>query len=144
MTDDYKILRAGVHDLDGVLDVLSQLSHTEKTHELRSIYAAIINDPKYVLLIVKHDKKIVGTAMLVSRYNLSHGGKRVGYLENVVVDKEHRGNKLGEKLVEHLLEEAPKLNCYKVILDCSQDNVFFYNKYGFELSDEANMRFDIK
>jgi len=143
MSDDYKLQRASRHDLDGILNVLSQLSEVEKVHELRAIFAAIINDSKYILLVVKHNKEIVGTGMLTTRLNLSHGGKRVGYLENIVVDEAHRGHHLGALITEFLKEEAMKLNCYKVILDCAQSNTFFYNKYGFELTDEANMRFDI-
>jgi glucosamine-phosphate N-acetyltransferase len=38
---------------------------------------------------------------------------------------------------------ARKENCYKVILDCSQNNIPFYEKAGFR-EYEVSMRYDIE
>ena len=38
---------------------------------------------------------------------------------------------MGEALISHCKEYAGRWECYKVILDCSQDNVSFYEKCGF-------------
>ena len=35
-------------------------------------------------------------------------------------------------MIEALLDHAQKASCYKVILDCSDQNVAFYKKCGFE------------
>ena len=36
------------------------------------------------------------------------------------------------RLIAALVDHAKKIGCYKVILDCSEENVAFYQKGGFE------------
>jgi hypothetical protein len=43
-----------------------------------------------------------------------------------------RGKKLGFKLIQALQRLGGLLGCYKVILDCSEDNVKFYTRCGFK------------
>ncbi len=43
-----------------------------------------------------------------------------------------RGKKLGVKLMEGLQRIGRQVGCYKVILDCSEDNVPFYTRCGFK------------
>ena len=98
---------------------------------------------KYYLLVYEIDGQIIGEVMLLIRLNLSHGGKSVGYIENLVVDKAYRGKGVGRKLMETASEKAKLSQCYKLILDCSDHNVPIYEKLGFSLTDEKNMRIDI-
>ena len=43
-----------------------------------------------------------------------------------------RGKKLGVKMMEALQRIGRQVGCYKVILDCSEDNVSFYTRCGFK------------
>ena len=56
---------------------------------------------------------------------------RVGHIEDIVVDKKLRGYGLGSIIVKHLVDISESLNCYKCILDCSEENIKFYEKCGF-------------
>ena len=42
-----------------------------------------------------------------------------------------QGRGLGTALVRHAIEEARRLGCYKVILDCFEPLVGFYDRMGF-------------
>ena len=57
---------------------------------------------------------------------------KVGHIEDVVVDSNARGLKLGKKIIAFLTEHAHLMECYKVILDCSLENKTFYEKCGFK------------
>ena len=48
-----------------------------------------------------------------------------------MVHEKARGKRLGKKIVTTLMALGKQLGCYKVVLDCSQDNVPFYEKCGF-------------
>ena len=58
-------------------------------------------------------------------------GGQCGHIEDVVTDAGARGGGLGRRMVEHLTGVARARGCYKVILDCSEDNEGFYTKCGF-------------
>lgn len=55
-----------------------------------------------------------------------------GHVEDVVVDASARGRGVGKLLLAALTELARQKGCYKVILDCSDDNVAFYTRCGFK------------
>ena len=54
------------------------------------------------------------------------------HIEDVVVDSTVRGKGLGKLIITKLVELAEAAGCYKVVLDCSEANVGFYKKCGFE------------
>ena len=64
-------------------------------------------------------------------------GRTAGHIEDVVVSKQHRGRGIGELLIEDLVKTAKKEQCYKIILNCSDKNVPFYNKFGFSKVDNG-------
>jgi len=72
-----------------------------------------------------------------------HSGGKVGYIEEVVVHPNFRGDKIGVKFVEKLIEFAKKSGCYKVVPHCARRNIEYYEKLGFKYS-EASMRYDIE
>ena len=55
-----------------------------------------------------------------------HNARSVGHIEDVVVDKASRGCGYGKIIVRFLIAMAQQQNCYKVILDCSNENIGFY------------------
>lgn len=139
---EYNMRSVGIEDLEDLLVVLNQLSSTKEGDRqlLRDILEEIIDDNNHHIVVIEHNKKVVATAMLMTRLNLSHGGKSVGYIENVVVDKEYRKQGLGKMMVEYLINEAKKLDCYKVILDAAPGSFHFYRNLGFVRVNEPNMR----
>lgn len=75
---------------------------------------------------------LVGTASVLIEHKALRGGSSVGHIEDVVVDADFRGAKLGQRLVETLAAVCKDRGCYKVILDCGETNVGFYERCGFE------------
>ena len=56
---------------------------------------------------------------------------RVAHVEDVIVHNDCRGNGLGKMLVNKCIEHAKQQHCYKIILNCSNENIPFYEKCGF-------------
>ena len=74
---------------------------------------------------------IIASATLFVEYKFIHNMGKVGHIEDVVVDKEYRGHGFGILMIDNLINLAKERKCYKVILDCSESNVCFYEKCGF-------------
>eukprot|EP00249_Psilotum_nudum_P007416 c20542_g1_i1 orf=127-594(+) len=75
--------------------------------------------------------QIVATGtLLVERKFVRQCGK-VGHIEDVVVDQCVRGRHLGQRIIDFLTNYAKLAGCYKVILDCREDNTGFYEKCGY-------------
>lgn len=93
-----------------------------------------------VVAIDGDDDNVVGTASLVLERKLIRGGALCAHIEDVVVDTETRGKGVGKRLIAHLVDMARHRDCYKVILDCAEDNVPFYERCGFKRK-EVQMAF---
>ena len=74
---------------------------------------------------------------LVVDEKLIHGHCRAGRIEEVIVDKNHRGLGLGKSMVKFLVRQAKKMGCYKVSLSCKDDLRGFYEQSGFSEKDRA-------
>ena len=94
----------------------------------------------YVIII---DDEIVGCATLHLQKKLIRNGCIAGFIEEVVVKEKYRGQRVGEKLINYLTEEAKKIGCYKVSLSCFPERVNFYERCGFK-NESITMRISLK
>lgn len=79
-------------------------------------------------IIEDTDRRIVASASVFIEQKLIHNMGKVGHIEDVVVSSDFRGYGLGKRIVNTCLDYAKTQECYKCILDCSEDNVNFYKK----------------
>jgi glucosamine-phosphate N-acetyltransferase len=103
-----------------------------KSYPLYKIFVAVKND----------DTEIIGSITLLIEQKFIHDGGKSGLIEDVVTRREYEGMGVGSALVSAALAFAKEKNCYKVILNCSEKNVPFYEKNGFR-RNEISMRYDI-
>ena len=121
----------------GHLDLCAQLSHLDTSSISFDSYNEFVNTLKYghghhEVHVVEMDGKIVGTVTLLIETKLIHNMGKVAHVEDLVVDKNYRQHGLGKMLIQHAVACAKSNNCYKVILDCNDENVGFYQKCEFE------------
>jgi len=84
----------------------------------------------------------VGTVTVIAEQKFIHKGGLVGHIEDVSVRKDWHGKRVGKQLVHHALDYCKSLGCYKVILDCREELVSYYNSFGFK-KYESGMRLDL-
>ena len=78
---------------------------------------------------------IVGYGSIVIENKIR--GEKAGHIEDVVVLHDVRGEDIGTKLVQKLLEIAKKYKCYRVSLFCKEHLKDFYKINGFEVNSVA-------
>ena len=113
-------------------ELLQQLTDSPKiSFEMFQEIVGKIKENIYVMEDIEAQKIIASGTLFIEQKLIRNGGK-VGHMEDIVVDKNYRNQKLGKKIVSFLIEEAKKRNCYKIIGDCSDYVLSFYNQLGFE------------
>ncbi len=122
------------------LDSLRKASDIDKG-KAEEIFKKIDSNPDYTIAVAELDGRIVGSTTLLIEQKFIHQGGLVGHIEDVVVDKNFQGQKIGEKIMKYLLEIAKNRGCYKTILDCTDDVKPFYEKLGFK-QVASELRFD--
>lgn len=103
------------------------------------------NKATYYVRVIEDSEtqKIIGSATLLVELKFIRNCGKCGHIEDVVVNSSVRGNNLGKLIIDDLLKLAEQLGCYKVILDCNEGNVAFYEKCGFHKT-EIMMRYPKK
>lgn len=136
-------------------EVIIRPAHTEDGSAICEIYSQhfghtelairqwwnIMQDEHITYHVAEIEGRVVGVATLITINKLIRSGNRMGLIEDVAVDNNYRGYGIGRLLIESLQEQAVKRNCYKTILNCSEENIGFYEKCGF-YQKEVQMRWD--
>jgi ribosomal protein S18 acetylase RimI-like enzyme len=88
------------------------------------------------------DGRVIGMVSLLFSISTVKGG-RVAWLEDMVVQPEWRGRRVGESLLKHALERARACNCSRITLLTDETNAAakrFYERAGFVRSQMVPFR----
>jgi N-acetylglutamate synthase-like GNAT family acetyltransferase len=136
---DVLIREAEKKDLKAVLELYKQLHPLDlpvpSESRLAGIWAQIRSSPLLHCYVAERQGRIAATAMLAVVPNLTRGGRPYGLIENVVTDQAFRRRGIGRELLRHLMQDAERLGCYKlmVLTDVHRPGVLdFYRAAGFK------------
>ena len=112
-------------------NLLGQLSNIETDKITKKEFDLFIDSltDDHIIKVIKYENKIIATITILKETKILHNFRKVGHIEDVVVDNNFRGYGLGKKLIEIAKNEC--IDCYKVTLYCKDHNVAFYEKCGF-------------
>ena len=75
-------------------------SNISRKHYDNFIDNVLGNDHQIIVLEIEN--KLIGTGTLLIEEKLTHGGSRMGHIENILIYDEFRGKGMGEQLVNEL------------------------------------------
>lgn len=138
-SNDYKL---------GFIDVLKQLTSvgniTESSFRDQFNKMKSSNGTYYQTVIVdKSDashEKIIGSATIIIERKFIHDCANRGLIEDVIVCDQYRGKKLGQLILQGLIDLGKSLGCYKITLNCKDKMISFYERFGF-VAEENNANF---
>lgn len=87
----------------------------------------------YINKIGYDDFDIICSGTLYLEPKIIRSGKSVGHIEDIVVKKDYRGQKISQNILNKLKVYAIESDCYKVILDCDESVKPVYESNGFEV-----------
>ena len=64
---------------------------------------------RHMILVIEFENMIVGTGTIFIEEKLTHGGCRMGHIENIFIKETHRCKGFGEKIVNELLKISKEL-----------------------------------
>lgn len=133
---DYSVLK--------ILEVLTTVGSIGEEQFSLQVEEWKLNDRIYnPLVVTNNNDDVVACGMLFVEFKLIHELGKVGHIEDIAVRSDQQGLQLGKHLILALTEIARSKGCYKVILDCDEKNVGFYQKCGYSVAGvEMSIRFD--
>lgn len=139
----FKIRKGTKEDLPQVLSLIKELALYEKApHEVTNTLEAMEQDgfgpnPVYFLWVAEKNNVIVGIAICYIRYSTWKG--QMLYLEDIVVTESERGQKIGQSLMETVIQFAKDNNYHGLlwqVLDWNEPAIRFYKKFNAQFDGE--------
>jgi GNAT superfamily N-acetyltransferase len=99
------------------------------------IWSETLDRDGVLVFVSDVDARIVSTCMLVTIPNLLRGGRRHGFIENVVTHPAFQGRGHGRAVVSAALKEAWDMDCHHVLLQSGRVDPRvhrFYEQCGFK------------
>ena len=118
-----------VNDYARYLDLINEFRHTQFTEE--QFVETFKNIEKSSDIWIYEENDIfLATGTIIYEYKFIMNTCIYAHIEDVCVRETHRRRGLGKLLIKHLIAQAK--NSYKITLDCSNDNMKFYESCGLE------------
>jgi glucosamine-phosphate N-acetyltransferase len=116
--------------------LLSQLSFIDNksiTQDQWNQFISQLNNNHQIYILVDLSNNIIASGTLLIENKIIHNMGKTAHIEDIVTDNKFRGKGYGKMMIEYLINKAKEHQVYKIILNCSDINVKFYEKCGFEL-----------
>ncbi|KAG6856874.1 hypothetical protein H0H87_012691 [Tephrocybe sp. NHM501043] len=94
-----------------------------------------------IVIIDKASDQIVGVGTVFLERKFQRGISYVGHIEDIAVDEKQQGKKLGLRIINALTYISENSGAYKTILNCSDKNIPFYEKCGYEKKENEMARY---
>ena len=143
---------AAAADLESLADLLAELFtlesdfKPERRKQIAGLRLILDNPAIGQLFVLRVDGRVAGMANALKTVSTVEGCA-VLLLEDVIVSAEFRGQNLGRRLVEHILEWAAASGLPRVTLLADKDNaaaLAFYQRLGFAPSAMRVLRKSLK
>lgn len=133
----YTIRKAVAADCEHMMALVHELALYERAPEQVTVALEEFKDagfgkkPCWEAFVGEKEGKICGMALYYIRYS-TWKGRRI-YLEDLIVNEEHRGQGLGKSLFDEVLEETKRKGYSGMVwqvLDWNEPAINFYKKYN--------------
>ncbi len=138
-----QIRRAVADDCPAMLTLINELALYEKAPEQVTVSLEHFTEsgfgpsPIWWAFVAELEGKIVGMALYYIRYSTWKGQRM--YLEDIIVNEAMRGQGIGAKLMDTLIEECKEKKFSGMmwqVLDWNEPAINFYKKYNANLDGE--------
>jgi glucosamine-phosphate N-acetyltransferase len=121
----------------GLMDLLGQLTEAPNIKFEDFVKQFIKFGYNTRIYVIEYEKRIIGYGSIYIDYKFYRNCKNVGHIEDLIIDEKFRGNGYSKLIVKELIEFGKEKECYKIILNCKDHYVGFYQKMGFKLNDNT-------
>ena len=139
--NDILIRKIKKNDLIDILELLQLISKFKpQISSLNHLWDnQLLKQKNFYAFVAILDERIVGYGSVAIQTGI-RGGK-IGYIENIVTHPNFKNKGIGKTILETLFNISKANNCYKIILQCKEENVGFYKKCNYDVSGIAMQRF---
>jgi glucosamine-phosphate N-acetyltransferase len=128
---DYIIRKLNNSDYEQYKILINEFRETEFDENIFKEIYGLINKNSDIWILEKNNE-IIGTGTILYEYKYIRNICKLAHIEDICILKKYRNNGFGTILIDYLINESKKENCYKITLYCEDKLENFYMKSGLE------------
>ena len=102
-----------------------------------------INKNKFhKIMVAVRGNMVIGCMTVIIERKFIHNGGNVAHVEDLVVRNEERGQYIAHHLITNVIKFAKDNHAYKILLNCRDELIPLWKKYGFETGENV-MRYNV-
>ena len=118
-------------ELKELLDLYNDANWTAYTSDPKVLENAIKNS--FYVLTARHENKLVGLLRIVG------DGSTIAYIQDILVLKGFKRNKIGTQLIKSALEKFQTIRQKVLLTEDNTEQRSFYESLGFESCDKGQL-----
>ena len=104
----------------------------QKTNFSFNQFKEIIENQKNIqIYVMERNKQLIAAGTICFEKKFIHNISLYGHIEDIIVKKEYQKNGYGKLLMNNLIQVCKDEKCYKILLNCEEKLIKFYEKCGF-------------
>jgi len=118
---------------DGLFATLRNMTQAETLplEQSQDILQKINAQWKYIYIAIHDDGNLVGHASVMIEQKFIRSWALAAHLEDVVTREWYEGQGIASALIQHIVQLSKEKKCYKIILDCEEHLISYYERFGF-------------
>lgn len=126
-------------DLSDVHQLLQDVSIYIPKENLTAIWNRFTGQERAFAVTARSNDCLIAFGTVFINTNIRGGS--IAFIEDVVVRKEQRRSGVGKALVDYLSSISRECGCYKIVLQCKEGRLAFYEKCEFTPSGLTLQKF---
>ena len=127
----------------GYMDLMFEFTnyHNQITKQKFINFIDMQKNYKTIIIYSEIEKRIIGAGTIIIVHKIHNNP--IGQIEDVIISEKYRKNRFGKQIIEKLIDIGKnECKCYKIILNCLEKNIKFYENCGF-INVGVEMKYNI-
>ena len=127
----------------GYMDLMFEFTnyHNQITKQKFINFIDMQKNYKTIIIYSEIEKRIIGAGTIIIVHKIHNNP--IGQIEDVIISEKYRKNGFGKQIIEKLIDIGKnECKCYKIILNCLEKNIKFYENCGF-INVGVEMKYNI-
>ena len=128
---NYTFRRLSTNDYEQYFELINEFRSTNYTKE-QFVHFLEEENKNIHIWVIEVNNEIIASGTILYETKLIHNISLYAHIEDIIVSSKYRKNGYGLILLNELVDVCKKNNTYKILLDCQEELIKFYEKSGFK------------
>ena len=128
---NYTFRMLSKNDYEQYFQLINEFRSTNYTKEQFAYFLEEENKNIHIW-VIEINNELIASGTILYETKLIHNISLYAHIEDIIVSSKYRKNGYGLILLNELVDVCKKNDSYKILLDCQEELIKFYEKTGFK------------